>query len=208
MSKQEQYLSEHVEIRRQFLRSVNLEKDYQENRNDGNYIVTPSSRQILRRLAESLSGGSTYRAWTITGPYGVGKSAFAVFLTKLLCRQVAGSRQALKHLEETDQFLVKELGKTVGKGKGMFPIVVTARRVPAALCLLEGIHASLAQFKSVHAKQMIAHCDALLRDARKGIIVDSRRIVSLIDLLSKNVRSIRTNGLRHGHRQTGPCEVG
>lgn len=177
-------LSECIEIRQQFLRSVNLEKDYQENSRDVDYIVTPTSRQILRRLAEGLSKGSTYRSLTITGPYGVGKSAFAVFLTKVLCHQVPGSKSARRHLEETDHALAMDLFQTNGDGKGMLPIAITARRVPAALCLTEGIKTSLEQIKTGHGKQLLAECDSLLRDVRKGVVTDSRRINSLINSLS------------------------
>ena len=108
MNDSERTLSTCVSIRRQFLRSVNLEKDYQSAGQNADYIVTPTSRQILRRVAEGLSEGSTYRAWTITGPYGVGKSAFAVFLTKILCHGVAGSEAARRHLREADPALAPE----------------------------------------------------------------------------------------------------
>lgn len=90
-------------------------------------------------IAEGLTERSTYRAWTITGPYGVGKSAFAVFLTKVLCHDVAGSEAARRHLSEADQPLARTLLQKTGSGKGLLPIAITARRAPAALCLAEGI---------------------------------------------------------------------
>lgn len=78
-------LSDYFQIGARFLRSVNLEKDYAVGQRNGDYIVTPNARQVLTRVAEGLRNNSPYRAWTITGPYGVGKSAFAVYLTRLFC---------------------------------------------------------------------------------------------------------------------------
>jgi hypothetical protein len=172
-----------------------LEKDYRTNNKNGNYIITPTSRQILRRVIEGLGEGSTYRAWTITGPYGVGKSAFAVFLTKILCHQTAGSANAKKHLEISDQELAKELYKKAGNGKGMLPVIVTARRAPAALCLGEGVRESLLYIRANYAKSVSSECNSLLRDIRKGIVADSRRIVSLIETLSAAAQKSGHSGL-------------
>jgi hypothetical protein len=184
MSASERNLSDCIEIRRQFLRSVNLEKDYRNNNQNGDYIITPTSCQILRRVAEGLSEGSTYRAWTITGPYGVGKSAFAVFLTKILCRGVTGSEPAQCHLQEIDQLLAKKLLQKTSKGKGFLPVAVTARRAPAALCLAEGIRDSVSPIKASESRPIIAECESLVREVRKGMVTDSRLIVSLLGQLS------------------------
>jgi DNA replication protein DnaC len=81
----ETLLSKYVEVKGRFRRSAHLEKDFTAASQNGDYFLTPAARDALRRLAEGMSNGSPYRAWTLTGPYGVGKSAFAVFLTRLLC---------------------------------------------------------------------------------------------------------------------------
>lgn len=187
-------LSDFVEIKRQFLRSVNLEKDSQTNAQNGGYIITPTARQILRRISEGLSEGSTYRAWTITGPYGVGKSAFAVFLTKLLCN-TAYSTAARVQLEDIDKGLAKDLLKKVGSNKGLLPIVITGRRAPAALCLTEGIRAAVSQIKGNGAKQLATECDSLSREIRKGIVTDSRRIVNFVGELSKIAQGSGYSGI-------------
>jgi hypothetical protein len=191
----ERTLSTCVSIRRQFLRSVNLEKDYQSTSQNTDYIVTPTSRQILRRVAEGLSAGSTYRAWTITGPYGVGKSAFAVFLTKILCHGVAGSEAARRQLREADSVLAKELSQKTGTGKGFVPVVITARRAPAALCLAEGIRDSASWIKATQARSIIAESESLIKDVRKGVIADSRRIVSLLAQLAAAAGASGYSGL-------------
>ena len=189
-------LSTCIEIQRQFLRSANLEKDYLANNQNGEYIITPTSRQVLRRVTEGLSEDSTYRAWTITGPYGVGKSAFAVFLTKLLCSEVVGSKRARKHLEDADKSLANDLIRRIGNTRGMLPVVITARRAPAALCLAEGIQASLEQIQvNNKRKPLVSECTALVRDVRNGEVTDSRRIVSLVDALATAAKGSGFSGL-------------
>jgi hypothetical protein len=47
------------------------------------YILTSSARSALQRLASGLSESSTQRAFRITGPYGSGKSSFALLLCRL-----------------------------------------------------------------------------------------------------------------------------
>ena len=74
-------------ISRRFLRSVNLARDSVTGKGLGGYIVTASARQALVRIGYGLSGSRTDRAFTLTGPYGSGKSSFALFLFHLLSSQ-------------------------------------------------------------------------------------------------------------------------
>lgn len=195
MSSSRSSLANCIEIRQQFLRSISLEKDCQNNNQNGNYIITATSRQILRRVEEGLNDNSTSRAWTITGPYGVGKSAFAVFLTKTLCHSVMGSDNARLHLQQIDQSLAKDLFQNLGNGKGFLPITITSRRAPAALCLIEGIRASSSQIMGKQAKSIFAECNILLEDIKKGMVTDTRKIVSLMSSLTAAAQGAEYSGL-------------
>ena len=76
-------LSKIFHVSSRFRRSVHLERDfYAENSLDG-YVVTVTARETLRRLISALENHSASKAWSITGPYGSGKSAFALFAAKL-----------------------------------------------------------------------------------------------------------------------------
>ena len=77
-------LSELFHVTSRFHRSVHLERDfYGENPLDG-YVLTVTARETLQRVIAALEGESTSKAWSLTGPYGSGKSAFALFAAKLL----------------------------------------------------------------------------------------------------------------------------
>ncbi len=67
-----------------FARSISLVRDaFRADAVEG-YILTPTGRDVLRRLADALRGESATRAWSLTGPYGSGKSAFALLVAQVL----------------------------------------------------------------------------------------------------------------------------
>ena len=130
-------LSDCIEIGGRFLRSVNLEKDFPADSQNGEYVVTPTARQILSQLADGLGDRSTNRAWTVTGPYGVGKSSFGVFVTRLLCSQGSAGTSAVRKLKEVDPIRGHEFERLRRGHNGrklMFPVLITARR-SAGKCL-------------------------------------------------------------------------
>ncbi len=158
MTAERSILADSIEIGGRFLRSLNLEKDFSADIQNGEYVVTPAARQILRQLAERLEGNSTGRAWTITGPYGVGKSSFGVFLTRLLCSEGQPGASAARKLKEVDPLRGHEFERIRKRPSGrklMFPILVTARRVPASVCLLEAIASACSESKR-HALAQVA----------------------------------------------------
>ena len=97
-----------VSVAPRFTRSVNLERDAGLVRATEGYILTSTAQAVLERLAASLSIPAGQRSWTITGPFGSGKSAFALYLSQLVgppeTLQAKAARALLKsqapHLQE------------------------------------------------------------------------------------------------------------
>lgn len=76
-------LADHITIDALAARSVNLERDT--NGLDlAGYIPTGRAIDTLTRVLKGLAADSGTRAWSVTGPYGCGKSSFALFLDALL----------------------------------------------------------------------------------------------------------------------------
>jgi hypothetical protein len=73
-------LREFVEVRGRFHRSVRLDQDWESRSDLGGYLLTPVARGLATRMIEGLCEQGGTRAWSVTGPYGSGKSAFALFL--------------------------------------------------------------------------------------------------------------------------------
>ena len=191
-------LSDYIKVKGRFRRSIHLEKDYVTSSQNGDYIVTPTAREALRRLTEGMSKGSPFRAWTLTGPYGVGKSAFAVFLTQLLCTEGKHSLYARTQLEQADPLLTEHL-RTLGlfnrDSKGYLPVLATARRTSASKCLAEGVVASASATNNKSIKASIRHLKNELLSHRNGQLWDTRQVVEAISSLSEAATAVGYQGV-------------
>lgn len=94
-----------VRIGSRFQRSVHIAKDRPSNAEG--YILTETACALQGRINAALSSLHGPRAWTLIGPYGSGKSAFALFLVNGLASRagaallpilVEGGRESLSRL--------------------------------------------------------------------------------------------------------------
>ena len=141
-------LSELFHVTTRFHRSVHLERDfYGENPLEG-YVLTVTAREILQRLIAALEGESTSKAWSLTGPYGSGKSAFALFAAKLLGdSESPTTRAAIKLLKHGDESLWDQfIGLDLHGGREFCPVLISGERSPITLALLRGLERGLTAF--------------------------------------------------------------
>jgi len=121
-------LSDLVSIRGRFHRSVSLARDWQRGVDLSEYVVTPTIKEIARRIVDELEHPNGARAWSITGPYGSGKSAFGLFLADLL------AAEKCSHPENE----VLRKGRKLLK-RPFVPILVVAERAPLAQSIIKGL---------------------------------------------------------------------
>src|SRR5450759_2278688 len=76
-------LATEISVRRRFWRSTNVER-HGDAAFASEYIPTSRGLEVVRRVAAATQASSSGRAWSLTGPYGAGKSSFALFLASLL----------------------------------------------------------------------------------------------------------------------------
>jgi hypothetical protein len=79
----ERALSNYFELHRRYYRSVNLERDLDKPDAVQGYVPTEKSAVALQRILSAVGDPNAHRAWTLTGVYGTGKSAFAHYLAAL-----------------------------------------------------------------------------------------------------------------------------
>ena len=121
-------VADFVGVSHRFARSVRLDAPESTELIDG-YRPTARALEIIRRVARGMSMESGTRAFSIIGPYGSGKSSFAVFLDTLLGPK-DGRGAAERLLIETDEKIAMDLADArrawEAARKGMVRAVVTA----------------------------------------------------------------------------------
>lgn len=136
-----------VVVSPRFARSISLVRDARRRETLDGYILTPTGRDVLRRLAEALHGHSPTRAWSLTGPYGSGKSAFALFVAQLLAGEEPIRQRARKFLATADFELSERLfapGGPLSRNSGrLCPVLVTGSRQPLERALAASLASSL-----------------------------------------------------------------
>ena len=131
-------LNKIISVRRRFLRSVNIARDQKRANGLEGYIITPLVLQTLAQISDSFTQNVTDRAFTLTGPYGTGKSSFGLLLYHLL-QDLGG--YAWDQLRAVDKDFAQNLWNTVfgvdGSKCGFLVLPVTARRASVATLLAE-----------------------------------------------------------------------
>lgn len=73
-------LADRISIRSRFARSANVERDLARPEPLEGYVVTARALNLLGRVADTASHSNAGGAWSLTGPYGSGKSSLALLL--------------------------------------------------------------------------------------------------------------------------------
>jgi hypothetical protein len=115
-------------VRGRFHRSVRLTQDWRERSDLGDYLLTPTARKLATRITEALGEIGGTRAWSIIGPYGAGKSAFALFLSDLLAHDPPNHPDGYE-LRRNLHF----------KAKPFVPVLVVGQRAPIKPALLRAL---------------------------------------------------------------------
>lgn len=155
-----------ITVNPRFARSVSLTRDAGRYDALDGYILTPNGRDVLRRLAISLRSESSTRAWSITGPFGSGKSSFALLAAQLLSGGEQFRLKARKFLCSADAELSDQLfgvsSKSPNKKGRLVPVLITGSRQPLHKALAAALAASL---RSIIARgrppQILERLDAI-----------------------------------------------
>ena len=138
-----------IGINTSYTRSINLERDASSSSIAKSYIPTSRTILTLSRIADSLNKKETPRAFALIGPYGSGKSAFAVFLAHLLGpSDDEGTKSALQVLHKSDQHLHNEFCFHTEGTQGYLPILITGTPEPLANRFIESLYLAAKQYWS------------------------------------------------------------
>lgn len=132
-------LATQIRPRDRYLRAANLEAHQEQAEH---YIPTSRALEVLRRLIHSMHDSTVGRSWSLTGPYGAGKSSFALFLRTLFGPAGALRDAADRSLRNADETLFQELvtaRAALGATDGFVLATTTCQQEPLADSLLRAL---------------------------------------------------------------------
>ena len=174
-----------LRITPRFIRSVQIQHDfYNPHHYHDGYQLTPLVRQATGRILAGLELGATERAFSIVGPSGVGKSAFALFLSHYVERSPEGRQQLLSSLKPAEGIepLPLDLPSLL-----VVPVAGNNSALRAALLL-----ALSTALKRHRARLRESAVDALLKELQcsaSSSDLDPQRVADLVATAAELVRA-------------------
>ncbi len=154
-----------LQTRNRFLRSVHLERDFDDISALDGYILTSQTKSNLLRLISSISSDSSQRAWRITGDYGSGKSTFALALAHLLSGQYQSLPEQLRNAVDFQRPNILN--------QQLIPVLVTGSRDAVAVSVLKSLlHALKRIYDQRKLPQIIQHVESLIKLSAKTLVPD------------------------------------
>lgn len=142
------------DIKKRFLRSTHLERDFEDSTALRGYVLTPPAQEGIERLVQGLQPKSGQRAWRVTGDYGTGKSSFALALAHLLYEDGGGLPHDVRKCVDFRSLGVKR--------PNLLPMLLTGTRAPLGESLRLALARSLeSQCERGKPPQLIAKLRAL-----------------------------------------------
>lgn len=184
-------LSDLFKVKARFCRSINITADVDDPDALIAYVVTPLTRAVLRRVGEGLRPGSRARAWSVTGPYGAGKSACALFLAKVLgYPQSADARQMLRGIDAElyDELCERIPGLASG---GFFVTLLVGSREPIAPAIIRGMARALLPQTPVsrEARELVGWLESLDDRSLHGHQISVAEFTEAIERTARFVRA-------------------
>lgn len=175
------------DIKKRFLRSTHLERDFADGSALRGYVLTPPAQEGFERLLQGLSPKSGQRAWRVTGDYGTGKSSFALALAHLMYEEGGGLPQEVRKCVD-----FRSLG---AKRPNLLPVLVTGTRAPLGESLRMALARSLEdQCKRGKLPQVISRLRS--SNGKTSGLQDGSEEISLLEEAAQYLRhSGKANGM-------------
>jgi hypothetical protein len=138
----DQALAKYFSLNRRYHRSINLERDFDKLDAVEGYVLTARSSEALQRILRAIGNRKAHHAWTLTGSYGTGKSAFALFLAALCAVESSDiAKAALAISEQTlpENSPVLELITEHLPIEGLLRAVVAGQREPLRWTIIRAL---------------------------------------------------------------------
>ena len=209
-------LADGISASSRFARSANLERDLARPEPLDGYVLTARGLDVVERIAAAAATGSAGGAWSLTGPYGSGKSSLALLLDAAFGGRSRLQRTALALVEDASPAaadLIRRAHRRHGTlYRGFTRALVTAAREPLARTVARALNSavlrepppadnSLAASELTGSLEDAAEVDPRRTGSSPSALVDTAsRLVEdaplllIIDEFGKNLEAVREGG--------------
>lgn len=140
-------LADNIEVSGRFARSANLERDLARPEPLEGYVLTARGLDVIERIATAAAQGSAGGAWSLTGPYGSGKSSLALLLDAVFGGRSPLQRAAIGLVDDASTAagdLIRRVHRRHGTlDRGFNRGLVTAAREPLATTVRRSLHSAV-----------------------------------------------------------------
>ena len=137
-------LADHISVRGRFARSANLERDAGQAEPLDGYVVTARALDAVERVASTAANGRAGGAWSLTGPFGSGKSSLALLLDAAFGPPTATRKTAWDLIDQASPSVGKRVRQAHQRHRtqetGFHRGLVTANREPLNHTVLRALH--------------------------------------------------------------------
>ena len=172
-------------------RSVNIERDLGDRATLTQYILTEKGLEIVGRFIAALKG-EKISSWSLTGPYGMGKSSFVNFLIALCGAEKSEECQLARNIllsssESLHNTFLKSLPRDFKKTqKGFLRVVATSSFESINRTLAKALLGALnREFKVTDSKNPAAKLVAKVSEFIKGDTTDTALLTQYIKQAGK-----------------------
>lgn len=180
-------LTQYIDIDTIYTRSINIERDSDSDEIVKAYIPTSRAINTLHRISDTFGQVSTPRSWALIGPYGSGKSSFAVFLSHLMDsndKQV--TRSAYDVLKTADSELCDRFTGHIKDTKGYLPILITGAPEPLGKRLLAGMLDAVQKYWNTQGRKPFIINK--IKDSLDQATITTGEIMALLEELQEAVK--------------------
>ena len=183
-------LADKIAVNTRYTRSTNVERDRGSRSIVEAYLPTARGIGLLDDITGVLGADDQPRAWSLIGPYGSGKSSFALFLHELL-----GDRGGVKAL--ATKVLAAErpdLARRLARQGPWCRVVLSGSEEPFSGRLLAALDEAATEFwKGKRGRKPTIIAD--IRKARAARDVPDSRVLELVDALQSTLERTGAGGL-------------
>ena len=183
-------LADRIRVNTRYTRSINVERDRGSPALVDAYLPTPHSIDLLDNVAAALGSKDQPRAWSLVGPYGSGKSSFALFLHELLGPAGAAKKAAERALAGERPDLARRFRHQAKWCR----VVLTGSEEPLSSRLLSAMDDAVTSFWEGKRGRKPSVLEEIRRARKRSRLTDSE-LLGLVDSLQVTVERNGAGGL-------------